>query len=164
MLEGLLESVRSYGSDWRVWAIILSTLLIVAAGVYTYFNYIAPTLNPSFVPNNEYNTVGGGGADGAGDGPAKDAELFFFFTEWCPHCQKAKPVWESLKSEVDGQMINRYRVIFREVDCDKDEKLANEFGVEGYPTIKLVKDGQVIEYDAKPDKDILVQFLHTSLQ
>jgi|1048.fasta_scaffold59781_2 thiol-disulfide isomerase/thioredoxin len=161
MLDSLLDTVRTYGTDWRVWGVILATLVIVAAGVYAYFTYIAPTLNPSFVPNNEFVAVGEGDS---GDGPAKDAELFFFFTEWCPHCQKAKPVWASLKEEIDGKLINRYRVIFREVDCDKDEKMANEFGVEGYPTIKLVKDGQVIEYDAKPDKDILVQFLQTSLQ
>jgi hypothetical protein len=43
------------------------------------------------------------------------------------------------------------------------EKLMNKFKVEGYPTIKLLKDGQVIEYDAKPSKDTLIQFLNTVL-
>lgn len=153
-MDGLLDTIRTYGTDWRVWGVVLATLLIVAAGVYTYFTYIAPTLNPSFIPNNEYVSEG----DAVGD-----VELFFFFTEWCPHCQKAKPIWESLKREVDGKLINRHRVILREVDCDKDEKTADDFGVKGYPTIKLVKDGQVIEYDAQPDKDILIQFLNSSL-
>jgi len=37
----------------------------------------------------------------------------------------------------------------------------NKYNVEGYPTIKLIKDGQVIEYDAKPDKPTLVQFFNT---
>jgi hypothetical protein len=43
------------------------------------------------------------------------------------------------------------------------EKLMNQYNVEGYPTIKLLKDGQIIEYDAKPSKDTLTQFLNTVL-
>jgi thioredoxin-like negative regulator of GroEL len=41
--------------------------------------------------------------------------------------------------------------------------LADKFKIEGFPTIKLVKDGQVIEYDAKPDKDRIKEFLETVL-
>jgi hypothetical protein len=39
----------------------------------------------------------------------------------------------------------------------------DQYKIEGYPTIKLLKDGQVIEYDAKPSKDTLEQFLKTVL-
>ena len=42
-------------------------------------------------------------------------------------------------------------------------KMMNKYNVEGYPTIKLLKDGQVIEYDAKPSKETLTQFLNTVL-
>ena len=52
---------------------------------------------------------------------------------------------------------------FIEVDCDKDTALAEKFNVQGYPTIKLVRGNQVIEYDAKPNKDNLMEFLNTSL-
>ena len=41
--------------------------------------------------------------------------------------------------------------------------LMDKYNIEGYPTIKLLKDGQVIEYDAKPSKDTLNQFLNTVL-
>jgi thioredoxin-like negative regulator of GroEL len=54
-------------------------------------------------------------------------------------------------------------VNFLEVDCDKDTTLAEKFKIKGYPTIKLVNGNQIIEYDAKPDKDTLIQFLTTSL-
>ena len=43
------------------------------------------------------------------------------------------------------------------------DKMMNQYNIEGYPTIKLLKDGQVIEYDAKPSKDTLNQFLNTVL-
>jgi hypothetical protein len=39
----------------------------------------------------------------------------------------------------------------------------NKYKIEGYPTIKLLKGDQVIEYDAKPTKSTMEQFLHTVL-
>ena len=39
----------------------------------------------------------------------------------------------------------------------------NKYKIEGFPTIKLLKDGQVIEFDAKPTKENLTQFLNTAL-
>ena len=45
----------------------------------------------------------------------------------------------------------------------KNRIIADKYDVSGYPTIKLLKDGQVIEYDAKPSKETLNQFLNTVL-
>ena len=59
--------------------------------------------------------------------------------------------------------FNGKRVIFIDVDCDKEQAIADKYDVSGYPTIKLLKDGQVIEYDAKPSKETLNQFLNTVL-
>jgi hypothetical protein len=41
--------------------------------------------------------------------------------------------------------------------------MTNKYNIEGFPTIKLLKDGQIIEYDAKPAKDTLKEFLNTVL-
>jgi thiol-disulfide isomerase/thioredoxin len=95
------------------------------------------------------------------------AELMFFSVDWCPHCKTAKPEWEQLKAEYKDKKINGYKVIFTDIDCTKEtaqvEKLMNTYKIEGYPTIKLLKDGQVIDYDAKPTKETLVKFLNTVL-
>jgi thioredoxin-like negative regulator of GroEL len=37
----------------------------------------------------------------------------------------------------------------------------NQYGIEGFPTIKMLKDGQIIEFDAKPTKENLEQFINT---
>jgi len=37
----------------------------------------------------------------------------------------------------------------------------NQYKVEGYPTIILVKDGKTINFDAKPSFETLDQFLNT---
>jgi thiol-disulfide isomerase/thioredoxin len=90
-----------------------------------------------------------------------------FYVDWCPHCKTAKPAWEELKSKYQNKTINGYNVLFKEINCTNEtaeiEKLINKFNIEGYPTIKLLKDGQVIEFDAKPTKDTLNQFLNTAL-
>lgn len=100
-------------------------------------------------------------------GDKRTAELMLFTVDWCPHCKTAKPEWEQLKAEYKDKKINGYKVIFTDIDCTKEtaqvEKLMNTYKIEGYPTIKLLKDGQVIDYDAKPTKDTLVKFLNTVL-
>lgn len=154
MLGNLQDIFSGLLKDKKKLIIILVVLVIfIGLAYYVYNNHVAPKLNPDFVANKELVQEESG----------SDAELYLFYTEWCPHCKKAKPIWQKLKSDYEGKTINGVNVYFKEVDCDKDEKTADDFNVEGYPTIKLVKDGQVIEYDAKPDYETLVEFLNTSL-
>jgi hypothetical protein len=72
-----------------------------------------------------------------------------------------------MRSEYENKTINGYKVIFTEVNCTEEtaevEQMMNKYNIEGFPTIKLLKDGQVIEYDAKPSKETLSQFLNTVL-
>ncbi len=97
----------------------------------------------------------------------KTATLMLFYVDWCPHCKTAKPEWESLKTDYDGKSINGYTVNFMEYNCTNESaettQLMDKYNIEGYPTIKLVKDNQVIEYDAKPTKSTMEQFLNTVL-
>ncbi len=134
-------------------------ILFVGLALFYYFYYIAPSSKTSYQPNNEHMP-----SDGT---YGKTAELLFFYADWCPHCKAAKPIWNDMKSEYESKTINGYKVIFVDVDCSEEspevEKLMNQYSIEGYPTIKLIKDGQVIEYDAKPSKEVLTKFLNTVL-
>jgi len=139
--------------------IIGSVILFVSLALIYYFYYGSSKSSTQYKSNNENNS------SGTSDG--KTAELLFFFANWCPHCKTAKPIWDDLKSEYENKTINGYQIIFTEIDCSEEtaevDKMMNKYSVEGYPTIKLIKDGQVIEYDAKPTKDTLTQFLNTVL-
>lgn len=132
--------------------LFLAAIFIITA-IYVYKNYISKgrksqSANQSSVPSNENKTV----------------ELYFFSTEWCPYCKKTKPEWEQLKKNYsENNVINGYKLNFIEVDCDANPELADKFKVEGYPTIKLVKGNQIIEFDAKPDVKTMEQFLATVL-
>jgi len=103
------------------------------------------------------------------DNPSDDsaAQLLFFTVDWCPHCKVAKPEWDNLVSEYDGKLINGHQVVFTNYNCttetDETKKLISQYGIDGYPTVKLIKDGQVINFDAKPTKDSLATFLKSSI-
>ena len=158
--SGIFSRIKSAGSNLSTNTLLIIGVVILFSiiAIFYYFNYVAPASQPKYHANSEQIPTGQSG---------KTAELLFFFADWCPHCKAAKPIWNDLKSEYENKTINGYKVIFTEVDCSEEtaevEKLMNQYSVEGYPTIKLLKDGQVIEYDAKPSKEMLTKFLNTAL-
>jgi thiol-disulfide isomerase/thioredoxin len=89
----------------------------------------------------------------------KVCELFYFYTSWCPYCKKSRVEWNKFKAEWDHKTYNGYVLQFQEIDCDVDESTAAKYDVTKYPTIKLVKDDTVIDFDAKPTVDTLTRFL-----
>jgi thiol-disulfide isomerase/thioredoxin len=153
-----LQNMSQYMTTNTIISIVALILFLFIAGCYYYY-YILPDMEAKYKPNNEKAT-----SDNVSSGTA---ELLFFFANWCPHCKTAKPIWNELKTEYENKTINGYRIIFTEIDCSEEttevDKMMNQYNVEGYPTIKLLKDGQVIEYDAKPSKETLVKFLNTVL-
>jgi thiol-disulfide isomerase/thioredoxin len=158
---GILSRIKSAGSSLNstTWIIIGAVILFAIIAAVYYFYYISPNSKAKYQPNSEHIKTE--------QDTGKSAELLFFFADWCPHCKTAKPIWNDLKSQYENKTINGYKVIFTEVNCSEEtaevDKMMNQYNVEGYPTIKLLKDGQVIEYDAKPSKDTLNQFLNTVL-
>jgi hypothetical protein len=97
----------------------------------------------------------------------KTAELMLFHVDWCPHCKTAKPEWDQVRAQYENKSINGYKVMFNEINCTDETpdkvKMIETYKIEGYPTIKLVKDNQVIDFDAKPTKETLTKFLNTVL-
>jgi len=142
--------------------ILLALIVLGYVGYYIYKTYTSKSLF-----NYRSNTTGALEDNGTTSSNGKEAELMLFYTDWCPHCKTAKPEWEQVKTEYDGKTINGYQIVFTEVNCTNEtpdvEKMMETYKIEGYPTIKLLKDGQVIEFDAKPSRANLNQFLNTVL-
>lgn len=140
----------------KILIVIGCSAIFICAAIFVFLTYVKPKLNKQYVANKEFTKT---------DSTINNqADLYFFYTSWCPHCKSAKPTWEKLKQEVGNSQINGTTVKFIEIDCDEDSGTADKFKVEGYPTIKLVHKNQIIEYDAKPDVDTLKTFLEKSLQ
>lgn len=152
MLTRLLNVVQNPVTR-RYFIALFAICVFATVAIIVYKRKVEPALNPSYVPNKEF-------ASGRQD---QDPALYFFYTTWCPHCKTAKPIWNEFKESMKDKKVNGQKVIFIEVDCDKDKALADRYDVKGYPTIKLVSGNQVVEYDAKPDIKSLEQFLQSSL-
>jgi thiol-disulfide isomerase/thioredoxin len=159
-----LSSFRSIlGANAKYIAIAVVVLAAISGILYYVISKnMVPGLNKFFQQSQGTSvTADGENTGGPGD---KSAQLYLFKVDWCPYCKKAKPVFDEVEKEINQRPINGYVVSFKTIDCEAEPDMADKFKVEGYPTIKLVKDGEVIEYDAKPDKDKIIEFLQTVLQ
>ena len=134
--------------------IIALVILFLGIAIYYYIRIVQPKLNKKYVPNKEFTNIQ--------EVETPTATLYYFYTSWCPLCKKAKQEWSALKDEI-GNSIKNVNIVFREIDCDSDTTTADRFNITGYPTFKLVYNNKTYEYDAKPEKNILSQFLNSVL-
>lgn len=58
-----------------------------------------------------------------------------FFAHWCGPCQMLKPLLEKL--------VQEYDFVLAKVDIDRSPDLANTYGVEGVPDVKIWMQGQM---------------------
>jgi len=130
-------------------------IFFLIASVYVYRTYVTNSISKKYVTNNEFSNKN--------DQEITSADIYFFYTEWCPHCKTAKPIWAEFKKQMGNKTVNGISLNFFEVDCDKDSETSDKFNVKGFPTIKLLKGNQIIEYDAKPSTVNLIEFVNTSL-
>ena len=144
------------------WSIIIGVVALIGLALILYYYVFKPMSTPV-----NYNANNEGASQSSQNSNDKDAEIMFFYVDWCPHCKTAKPEWDQVKAQYDNKSINGYKVMFNEINCTDETpekvKMIDTYKIEGYPTIKLVKDNQVIDFDAKPTKDTLTKFLNTVL-
>ncbi|HDP89091.1 MAG TPA: thioredoxin [Thioalkalivibrio sp.] len=65
--------------------------------------------------------------------------LVDFWAGWCQPCQMLMPVLARLIEEYDG------KVLLAKVNSDEQQELAGRFGVRSLPTVKVFKEGRVVD-------------------
>ena len=70
---------------------------------------------------------------------SKGIVLVDFFATWCGPCKALAPTLEKLAPEFEGK-VNIYKI-----DIDKSQQLASQYRVMSVPTMKIFKDGEVVE-------------------
>ena len=65
--------------------------------------------------------------------------LVDFWATWCGPCQSLMPVLEKLAESYQGKFL------LAKVEIDSQQALASQFGVRSVPTVKLVKNGQIVD-------------------
>jgi len=134
-------------------------VIFIVIGIVYYYKIVYPKyINKSYVDNREFIPKDAKDANDANNVTSSEATLYFFYTDWCPLSKKAEPEWKAFKEQTGGS-YDGVKITFIEVNCDKDSETADKFNINGYPTIKLVYNDKIYEYDAKPDRNILGKFL-----
>ena len=111
-------------------------LVLIAVLAYLYWK---PTLRPALRETLEGN-----------------ATLYFFYTDWCGHSQKAKPEWEALKLPAT---YGTTKVVGKTVNCEEDVMTCTAYGVDGYPTIKVESSDGITDFTQRVTTASLDQFL-----
>ena len=65
--------------------------------------------------------------------------LVDFWAPWCMPCRMVAPSLEKLAKEYDG------RLLVAKVNTDEYPEWAIKYGVQGIPTMLVIKDGQVVQ-------------------
>ena len=152
-IADVTAKLSSMAGNKQTLIIIFVSLIFIIIALYTYRRFVSERINRDYVANSEFNNVS----------DKKTADMYFFYTTWCPHCKTAKPIWTDFKNEMADKKVNGVKINFFEVDCDKDSATSDKFNVKGFPTIKIMYGNQIIEYDAKPSKDTLIEFVNSAL-
>ena len=84
-----------------------------------------------------------------------------FYAPWCGHCKELAPKWAEAAKRAKALSPP---IPVAKVDADAHGDLAQRFGVSGYPTIKVFRDGLPEDYDGSREADGIVEYLkRTSL-
>lgn len=70
-----------------------------------------------------------------------NVDLVLLYAPWCGHSKRMLPDYERVKSEFDGKTINGKTVNIVMYDSDVDKDKVKEYGVKGFPSLFIEKDG-----------------------
>lgn len=70
--------------------------------------------------------------------------LVKFYAPWCGHCKHLAPVLDEASLAVQGSGLR-----IATVDCTVQTGLASKYDIQGYPTLKVFRDGVVSDYDGR---------------
>lgn len=86
----------------------------------------------------------------------KEYALVNFHALWCRYSKKLKPIWSELAGELES---SKSQVVLARVEAYDEKKLAEEYGIEGYPTIKLFIKKTPHDYNGERTKEAILEFV-----
>ncbi|KAF5202167.1 disulfide-isomerase like 2-2 [Thalictrum thalictroides] len=79
--------------------------------------------------------------------------LVEFFAPWCGHCQALTPIWEKAATVLKGVAT------VAALDADAYKSLVQEYGIKGFPTIKVFVPGKPpVDYQGARDVKPIAEF------
>jgi len=177
-LKGIGNAASNVGSGWSFKSIGLIVVLIaifLGIAYYIYKNYIEPSLKPTYISNNEFQTDESVARldEQVKQLGEKHATFYLFYTDWCPYSKKVMPIWDKIQSKFDSKIKDTdYVIDYVKINGESQAKDLEQFQtdyladaqknkIDGYPSIYMVKDDQVVEFEAQPTEETLTEFINT---
>jgi protein disulfide-isomerase A6 len=86
---------------------------------------------------------------------SKEVYMVMFYAPWCGHCKNLKPKYESAARNNSNSQIK-----FARINCDDNRTTCGQYGVQGYPTLKVfLPGGKVEDYNGGRDESSMMHIL-----
>ncbi len=81
-----------------------------------------------------------------------------FWAPWCSYCKALAPVFDELAKEYDG------KAVFAKLNVNESTDIAEKYGVQGIPVIKIFCDGREIgEFLGFAPKELLKEIIEQAI-
>lgn len=148
MAKAISAMIMDFWNPKKMTFWIILIMLLFGAGAYYWINKasVGEQKRINDIPN----------------APSTKVTVMMFTVDWCPHCKKAKTPWEDFVKAYDGKIVKNRLVQCKThnlTDANENDPISTKYKIDGYPTIKMEKDGQIIEFDAKVTTYSLERFV-----
>lgn len=157
-MPNIVSILSDIVTPYKTSSMIIAVIIIFSIVAYFSYNkYVASSVNKN-VTSDIANA----------NRRKKEADVLFFSADWCPHCKTARPEWNKFVNKFDGTNVGEYTIKCVDVNCtDPDnpdiQASIQKYGIEHYPTLKMTKDDNIIDFDAKISEESLDKFVNAML-